>query len=113
MAYCTAAEVLTRVDTDMIAGEITTLIEESDAWLDLKINMASLTVPMQRLLSITRSSIRVFLKDPEAQELGDHSMDRSASLLKLNKMLDEMLRDAGGGIGMRYGYARVPTGYVW
>ena len=110
MAYCTSAEVQSRVDSDMTGPEITTLIQESDAWLDLKINMASLTVPMRRLLSITLSSIRVFLKDPEARELGDYSEDRTGSLLKLNSMLDEMLKDASGGVALTYRYERLPLG---
>ena len=110
MAYCTSVDVLSRVDTDMTAGEITTLIQESDAWLDLKTNMVALTVPMQRLLSVTLSSVRVMLKDPSSRALGDYSEDRGAALLKLNAMLDEMLKDATGGIGLKYSYERLPYG---
>ena len=110
MAYCTSADVLSRVDTDMSGAEITTLIEESDAWLDLKTNMAALTVPMQRLLSVTLSSVRVMLKDPSSRSLGDYEEDHETSLLKLNAMLDEMLKDATGGIGLKYSYERLNFG---
>ena len=50
------------------------------------------------------------LKDPNASELGDYSMDREASLLKLNAMLDEMIKDSSGGIGLRYSYERSSLG---
>ena len=110
MAYCTSADVLSRVDTDMTALEVTSLIQESDAWLDLKTNMAALKIPMQRLLSVTLSTVRVMLKDPSSRALGDYSEDRGAALLKLNAMLDEMLKDATGGIGLKYSYERLPYG---
>ena len=50
------------------------------------------------------------LKDPSSRALGDYSEDRGAALLKLNAMLDEMLKDATGGIGLRYSYERLPLG---
>ena len=110
MAYCTSADVLIRVNTDIIAGDITTLIQESDAWLDLKTNMGALSVPMRRLLSATLTAIMIMLKDPNARSLGDYSEDRGAALLKLNAMLDEMLKDATGGIGLKYSYERLNFG---
>lgn len=116
MPYCTSAQVRAIVDSDVTDDEITELIEESDAWLDIKLVTASLGTIFLRMLSRTLTSVRVMLKDPNSQKLGEYSEDREAALLKLNAMLDEMLADAGGetsgGIGFQYGYAALPRGYV-
>lgn len=112
MAYSVFGDVRARCDTDITDAEITSLIQESDAWLDLKLTMGGLTVPMRRLLSATLTAIRCMLKDPDAQALGEYREDRAAALKKLNSMMDEMLRDAGGGIGFRYGYEAVPSSYI-
>lgn len=113
MAYCNEGDVRARCDTDVTTLEMPNLIAEASAWLDLKINMAGLTVPMRRLLAATLTAIMCMLKDPNAQALGEYKEDREAALLKLNKFLDEMLKDAGGGIGFSYSYARIPIGYTW
>ena len=110
MVYCTAAQVLAVVDSDMTAAEVTELIEETDAWMDMKLSTGTMNVFVLRMISRTWTAVRVMLKDPNARELGDYSEDRETSLLKLNKMLDEMLKDAGGGIGLRYSYERLPIG---
>ena len=112
MAYCVFGDVRARCDTDITDAEITDIIAEASAWLDLKLTMASLTVPMRRLLSATLSAILCFLKDPESQALGEYREERAEALKKLNKMMDEMLKDAaadlGTGIAMSYNYARIP-----
>jgi len=110
MAYSTAAQVMAIVDTDMSVAEVTELIEETDAWMDLKLPTATMNAFVLRMISRTWTAVRVMLKDPNSRELGDYSEDREASLLKLNSMLDEMLKDAGGGIGLRYSYERLPIG---
>lgn len=114
LAYCLEADVRARCDTDVTTAEMPNLIAEASAWLDLKITMASLTIPMRRLLAATLTAILCMLKDPNAQALGEYREDREAALLKLNKMFDDMLKDAeaelGSGIGMSYSYARIPIG---
>ena len=112
MAYSVFGDVRARCDTDITAAEITSMIEENDAWLDLKLTMAGLTVPMRRLLSATQTAIMCMLKDPNAQAIGEYREDREAALKKLNLMLDEMLSDAMGGIGFRYSFERVPRSYI-
>ena len=109
VVYSTAVQVMAIVDTDMTAPEVTELIEETDAWMDLKLP-TGIDPFVLRMISRTWTAVRVMLKDPTARSLGDYSEDREASLLKLNKMLDEMLKDAGGGIGLRYSYERLPIG---
>jgi len=110
MVYCTAEQVMAIVDTDMTAPEVTELIEETDAWMDEKLPTGTMNVIFRRMISRTWTAIRVMLKDPNASSLGDYSMDRGAALLKLNAMLDEMLKDVTGGIGMRYSYERLNWG---
>lgn len=110
MAYCTEAQVNAIVDTDMTPAEVTELIEETDAWMDMKLPTGTMNAFVLRMISRTWTAVRVMLKDPNARQLGDYSEDREASLLKLNAMLDEMLKDATGGIGLRYSYERLPLG---
>jgi len=101
-----------RCDTDISNAEIDLMILEADAWLDHKIAMAGLTIPMRRLLSATLTAIMCMLKDPNSQKLGEYAEDRAAALKKLNDMLDEMIKDAGGGVGFRYTYDPVPRSYI-
>ena len=101
-----------RCDTDVTTAEMPNLIAEASAWLDRKITVAGLTVPMRRLLAATLTAIICMMKDPSSQKLGEYAEDRAASLAKLNKMLDEMLVDAGGGVGFRYAYDPVPRSYI-
>lgn len=88
------------------------MIDEVDDWLDLKLTMSGLTVPMRRLLSATQTAILCMLKDPESLAIGEYREDRAAALKKLNSLMDEMLSDAMGGIGFRYSYERVPRSYI-
>jgi len=120
MVYCVFGDVRIRCDTDITDPEITTLIAETDAWLDFTVgavNMAAMSAAMQRLLSATRTAIMCYLKDPEDQKLGEYSESRAYALKKLNTTFDEMLEgvleEIGlvGGIGFRYHYEALPRGY--
>ena len=110
MPYSTALQVLAICDTNIPVGDITEIIEEGDAWLDAKLPTGTMNAFILRALSRTGSAIRCYLKDPTASELGDYSMDREASLLKLNKLYDGLLKDAGGGISTQYSYERLNFG---
>jgi hypothetical protein len=105
MAYVTNTQVRAIVDTDITDAEITELIEESDEWLDVKLDTGNLSATYLRMLSRTLTAIRCMLKDPNAQTLGEYSEDRAAALKKLNSMYDDMLSDAEGGIAFRYDFA--------
>ena len=113
MVYCTVDQVRAICDTDVTDGEIDELIDESSAWMDLKLTTSGINALVLRMICRTHVAIRCMLKDPNASSLGEHSEDREAALLKLNAFLDEMVKDAGnagGGIGMSYGYVRIPYG---
>jgi len=107
VVYSTSAQVRAIVDTDITDSEITELIEETDAWMDLKLDTGSLNTTMLRLISRTWTALRCMLKDPNSQALGEYREDREFALKKLNSMVDEMLSDAEGGIAFRYDYADV------
>ena len=98
MVYSTADQVRAIVDTDITNSEITELIEETDAWMDLKLDTGSLNVTVLRLISRTWTALRCMLKDPNSQTIGEYSESRVFALKKLNMMVDEMLSDAAGGI---------------
>ncbi len=105
MAYVTASQVRAIVDTDVTDDEITELIEEVDALMDLKLDTGSLGVFVLRAISRTWTAIRCMLKDPNSEALGEWRGEREFALKKLNAMLDEMIGDASGGIAFRYGFA--------
>ena len=122
MSYCVFGDVRIRCDTDIIDADITTLIAETDAWLDWKVgaaNMVAMPAALARLLSATRTAIMAYLKAPEDQKLGEYSESRAYALKKLNTTFDEILADVrkelggAGGIGFQYDYARIPIGYEW
>ena len=97
MAYCVFGDVRMRCVTDISDPDITTMIEESDAYLDLKMDMSSLTVPMRRRLSATLTSIMCMLRNPTSLALGEYREDRRYSLEKLNEEFDGMIKIASGG----------------
>ena len=114
-------DVRIRCDTDIVDADITTLIQETDAWLDWKVgaaNMAAMSAALARLLSATRTAIMCFLKDPDDQKLGEYSESRDYALKKLNATFDELLTDVleelglSAGIGFQYHYEELPRGYV-
>jgi len=109
--YCTAAQVLAIVDSDMSVAEVTELIEETDAFMDHTMDTGSFPVFVLRMISRTMCGIRVMLKDPNSRSLGDYSEDRAAALKKLNEELQWYVMAAGGGMVFKYGYAdlRWPT----
>jgi len=100
MAYCTADQVRGIVDSDMEDAEITELITEVDAFMDLKLDSGSLAAVIKQGISKLWSAYRVMLKDPNAVRLGELSFNRAEQLRLLKKERDEMIRLADGGITM-------------
>ena len=105
MAYCTSAHVKAICDTDITDAEIDDLIDETDDYLDLLLDMTSLTTEMKRILSRTYTAIRCFLKDPNSEALGEYRGDRTYALQKLNQEFEDMTKAAAGGYAFKYGYA--------
>ena len=105
MVYSTSAQVKAIVDTDVTADEITELIEEVDAIMDLTLDTGSLGAIVCRMISRTWTAYRCMLKDPNAQGLGEYSEDRTVALKLLKDELDSLTTTTGDGMAFKYGYA--------
>lgn len=108
MAYSTAAEVRALVDTDLTDLEIGDVIDECDDILDLQLNMGGLSANIRRALSRTYSVIRIMLKDPTSESLGEWRGDRTYTLEKLNEEFERMIKICSGGFSFTYDYAEAP-----
>ena len=97
MAYCTTADVLALVDSDMSAAEVSDLIDRTDARIDLLVP-AGLPALILEDLSATWTALRVMLKDPNARSLGEYSERRDAAMKMLKDEVDSILALAGGGV---------------
>ena len=98
MAYCTNADVLAIVDTDMTPLEIDDLIDRTDVRIDMSINSGAMNALFLEDLSATWTALRVILKDPNARGLGEYSERRDVTMRMLKDEIDDMLSLAGGGI---------------
>lgn len=105
MSYVTIDQVRAIVDTDITNAELVTIIEGTDAIMDLKLDTGSIGAHVLRLISRTWTAYRCMLKDPNASGVGEYSEDRDASLKMLKGQLDEYLSIADGGISFRYDFA--------
>ena len=98
MAYCTTADVLAIVDTDMSAAEVSDLIDRTDVRIDMSINSGAMNALFLEDLSTTWTALRVMLKDPNARGLGEYSERRDVTMRMLKDEITDMLALAGGGI---------------
>jgi len=112
MPYCTYSHVRAICDTDVTDVEITEIIEEIDAFMDLKLDTASLSTPVLRGISRRWAAITCMLKDPTSEALGEYRGDRQYSLEKMNKELEDLIKIADGGIAFSYSYEALPRSYI-
>lgn len=98
MAYCTSADVLAIVDSDMSAVEITDLIARTDVRINMALDEGSLAALFLEDLSATWTALRVMLKDPNARGLGEYSERREITMKMLKDEIDEMMSIGSGGI---------------
>lgn len=96
MAYCTAAQVKSIVDTDMSDAEVGALIDFIDELMDIKLDTGSLSATILFGISQAWTAYRVMLKDPAAERIADLSANREANL-KLLKAEYEMLIELVSG----------------
>jgi hypothetical protein len=68
------------VDTDITDPEITELIEESSAWMDIKLDTAALNALILRMIARTHVGIRCMLKDPNSQAIGEYREARARAM---------------------------------
>jgi len=105
LVYSTEDQVRAICDTDITDAEITELIEETDALIDLELDTSSLDVIVLRRISRVGTAWLCMLKDPNAQGLGEYSEDRAVALKMMKDALDGYMKAASGGIAFKYGYA--------
>lgn len=98
MAYCTAALVKAIVDTDMSDVEVTSLITETDAYLDTILDTGSLSATILQMLSRHYTALRVMWKDPNARSLGEYSENRAKVLEMMKSEFEQLVAAFSGGI---------------
>ena len=100
MGYCNIDDVKAIVDTDMEIAEIQDLIDEVDAFIRVKLTVASVDTKILRAISKTWTAYRVMLKDPASEALDGHSENRTENLKRYEALYKEMLAGAtsSGGI---------------
>ena len=98
MSYCSVDDVEAIVDTDMGPNIIQGIIDEVDAFIAVKVNVASTDSKILRAISRTWTAYRVMLKDPAAKSKEGESENRAENLRHLKAMYLEMIAAASGGI---------------
>lgn len=101
-SYCNTEDIKAIVDTDMEVAEIQYLIDETDAFMDLKLATGGLSAVIKRGISRTWTAYRVMLKDPASDRIGDLSSNRTANLKGLKAEYMEMIAAAGASSGLAF-----------
>jgi len=101
MAYCTADMVRAICDTNITDANITSLITETDAYMDATLDTGSLSATIKQLISRTYTSYVCLRKDPTAQSIGQYSMNRTEAMKMLRADLTKLFTSLGGG-GMSF-----------
>jgi len=97
MAYCTTADVLAIVDTDITVLEIADLIDRTDARIDVLIDPLVTPALILEDISSLWTAYRVMLKDPNARSLGEYSERRDKALELIKQELNELIAMVSGG----------------
>ena len=84
-------------DTNITDVDITSLIVETDAYMDATMDTGSLSAPIKQMLSRNYTSYRCMLKDPNARSIGQYSENRTESLRMLRADLTTLFASLGGG----------------
>jgi len=96
MAYCEYLDVKAIVDTKMEDDDIMRMIDETDAFMDLKLDTGSLGALVLRAISRTWTAYRVMLKDPDSTGIGSYSYSRATALRLLKEEYTELMGSADG-----------------
>ena len=98
MSYSNIDDVQAIVETDMETHAIQDLIDETDALMALKLDVATINATVLRAISRTCTAHRVMLKDPASTRKGEDSESRIENLKQLKALCMEMTAAASGGI---------------
>ena len=97
MAYCTAAQVKAIVSTNMPDADVTSLITETDAYLDTILPTGTLSATIKQMLSRLYSGYRVMLRDPNSRIIGAYSESRATTLRMMKDEFDTLVLAFNGG----------------
>jgi len=81
----------------MLDADVTSLITETDAYLDAVIATGTLSATLLQLLSRLYTAWRVMLRDPNSQSLGGYSYDRNTTLRMMKAEFDALVVALGDG----------------
>ena len=97
MPYSTVNDVRALVDTNSTDANITSLIADTDAYMDSLLDTGSLNNILKRMLSRTYTSYVCMRKDPTARSIGQYSENRATSLQLLREDIAELFATSGTG----------------
>jgi len=75
LAYCTAADMRTVLDTSLTDGEITSIIETSDAEIDRRMGVQDSSDRLVKKLSMLVTAHAIRTRQPQAQAVGEYRED--------------------------------------
>lgn len=82
----------------MTPAEVTDLITETDAYLDVILDTGALSATIKQMLSRLYTGFRVMIKDPNARGLGGYSERREITMRMMKDEFDVLVAAFGGGI---------------
>ena len=101
MPYSTIQDVRAIVDTNITDANITSLIADTDAYMDSLLDTGSLNNILKRMLSRTYTAYVCMRKDPTARSIGQYSESRAVSLQLLPEDIAELFSTSGtGGVSL-------------
>jgi len=100
MAYATATDVRSLVDTSLTDPQITNIITWVDEVIDMKTDSGSLSATFKENLSASYAALKVMMRDPNARSLGEYSERRDVVLKMLKDEVDSLFNAANGGVSM-------------
>jgi len=85
-------------DTNITDAKITSLITETDAYMDATLDTGSLSATLKQMISRTYTAYVCLRKDPTARSIGEYSENRAETMRMLKNDLDTLFTALGGGI---------------
>ena len=106
MAYCTAADVRTIINTVLTDNEITSFIETSDAEIDRRIGAQDPSDKLVKKLSMLLTAHTIKTRQPKSQAIGDYREDAGDVLEVWEREIERIYRLYKGVSvkGSKYGH---------
>ena len=92
MAYCTAADVRTVVQTSLTDSDITGIIETSDAEIDRRLGTQSSTDKLIKKLSMLLTAHTIKTRQPKSQAIGEYREDTGNVIEVWEREIDRIFR---------------------